>query len=260
MNYKHLLYLLILIMTLTLSGCAVNQEKPARITPPIFTKVLVTNTSAHAGGISSNKRLDINRWGIVKDPKYFFNKNEGLHLSIYLINPDDAKISSLTINGTNYKNLTFEKESTNKKIKLTLDTGTSAGEKILNIDQIRYEDGSRLKNVDMKGNPNISIHIKKEAPLLTDVDYNNVFYDNDKKIKITLTFENNDEAKIVSLTINGVHYTGLMMNKENTIITIDLEPDFYGDSDSVTINDITFDNLYNTETVVLNYKFDTNVI
>ena len=94
--------------------------------------------------------------------EYFAHKNEDVYFVIHVDNPYNFEILSFTLNGIKYSNYMFEQGSDMETLILKYNVGDVEGVQEYTIDAIKYVDGERIKDVRMKGERTVRVHIIPE--------------------------------------------------------------------------------------------------
>jgi len=90
---------------------------------------------------------------------YFTSINQTILLTVLIQNPDEYEILSFTLNGTKYQSYMFEDGSDSEHLILEVNSGEVEGVKEFTIDQIKYIDGTDIKDVVISGNQTIKLGV-----------------------------------------------------------------------------------------------------
>ncbi len=90
---------------------------------------------------------------------YYANPGEDIYVTVHLSNPDKFEILSFTLNGEKYTSYMFEKGSDLENLVLKLNVGDDPGLVEYTIDQIKYVDGERIKDVRMDGDRTVKVGV-----------------------------------------------------------------------------------------------------
>lgn len=93
---------------------------------------------------------------------YYADMGENVYVHIHIKNPDKFEILSFTFNGEKYSDYMFEEGSNMETIIIKVNVGRESGIKKHTIDAIKYVDGTEIKDVIIKGNQTISVHVSTD--------------------------------------------------------------------------------------------------
>jgi len=103
---------------------------------------------------------------------YYANPNEDVFVTVHINNPSGYEILSFTLNGQKYSNYMFEYGSDLENLILKVNVGDAEGIKEYTIDQIKYVDGTEIKDVKMEGDRTVKIGIRTDKqPTVTVSEY-----------------------------------------------------------------------------------------
>ena len=115
---------------------------------------------------NNNKAKKVNYGSLIPEVNvdstltYFTGPNESLKIGVYLKNPSQFEILSLTINERKYQSYEFSDGSNSAVIYLDITAPSEPGEHEYLIDNIKYVDGQNILDVDMSnGNKNINFGV-----------------------------------------------------------------------------------------------------
>ena len=100
---------------------------------------------------------------------YYANQNQNIYIYIYINNPDQFEILSFTLNGQKYSSYMFEKGSTQELLILEYNVGDAHGVVDYTIDQIKYIDGTEIKDVKIGGDRTVKAGIRTEDQVTASV-------------------------------------------------------------------------------------------
>lgn len=162
---------------------------------------------------------------------YYTEQNTDFYVTIHLNNPRDFEILSFTLNGKRYSSYMFESGSDMENLVLKLNVGDKHGVLDYTIDEIKYVDGTQIKNVIMKGDKTVRVGVHVENSVSADI-YNKVISYN--SISFNANIEDTDNLIDFSDgEIHAVLYDGdsliedrkISANKANEILFDNLIPD-----------------------------------
>lgn len=93
---------------------------------------------------------------------YYAKPGEDVYITIHISNPDKFEILSFTLNGVKYSSYMFEEGSDLENLILKCNVGDAEGIIEYTIDQIKYVDGTLIKDVRMEGDKTVRIGIYNE--------------------------------------------------------------------------------------------------
>ena len=97
-----------------------------------------------------------------KQEIYYATQNQDIYIHIHISNPDQFEILSFTLNGQKYSSYMFESGSTQELLILKLNVGNVSGIVEYTIDQIKYIDGTEIKDVKIGGDQTVKAGIRTE--------------------------------------------------------------------------------------------------
>lgn len=150
---KLLIFIGILILTLTLSAC---NDSETETTPPIFAAVTIEGTNPSDGTVLST---------------YYKGKRDDLTVGIELVNNSNFIINSIVINGKNYRFTRFTAQSTSTNIIFDMSVGSTLEETIYSVDEIIYQDGNTTKSVYVDENNEFKVYVYKDTPVVERENY-----------------------------------------------------------------------------------------
>ena len=90
---------------------------------------------------------------------YFALVNENLFITVKIYNPMSYEILSFTLNGVKYQSFQFETGSNSENLIMRISSGETIGIKEFTIDQIKYVDGTEIKDVPIEGNQTVKVGV-----------------------------------------------------------------------------------------------------
>ena len=100
---------------------------------------------------------------------YYATQNQDIYIHIHIHNPDQFEILSFTLNGQKYSSYMFEAGSTQELLILKLNVGNASGIVDYTIDQIKYIDGTEIKDVMIDGNKTVKVGVRTENQVSANV-------------------------------------------------------------------------------------------
>ena len=104
-----------------------------------------------------------------KQEIYYAAQNQDVYIHIYISNPDQFEILSFTLNGQKYSSYMFEAGSTQELLILKYNVGAASGIVEYTIDQIKYIDGTEIKDVKIGGDRTVKAGIRTEDQVTATV-------------------------------------------------------------------------------------------
>ena len=104
-----------------------------------------------------------------KQDIYYATPNQNIYIHIYISNPNQFEILSFTLNGQKYSSYMFESGSTQELLILKLNVGDAHGIVDYTIDQIKYIDGTEIKDVKIGGDQTVKAGIRTEDQVTANV-------------------------------------------------------------------------------------------
>lgn len=111
---------------------------------------------------------------LIEGGSYYAGKNQDIVVNIKISNPDSFEILSFTLNGYKYQSYEFEDGSNSTDLYLTVSTGDVEGLKEYTIDNIKYVDGTEIKDVIIDGDETVEVSVYKDIPIFDntiEIDY-----------------------------------------------------------------------------------------
>ena len=105
---------------------------------------------------------------------YYAAPNQDIYINIHISNPDKYEILSFTLNGEKYSSYMFEQGSTLETLILKVNVGNASGIVEYTIDQIKYVDGTEIKDVKIDGEKTVKAGIKTENQVSSIISNVNV--------------------------------------------------------------------------------------
>ena len=101
--------------------------------------------------------------GTSESAEYYTSKNQDFYITIKLSNPDDFVILSFNLNGVRYASYQFHDNSDLENIILKVNSGDVSGIKEYTIDEIKYVDGTEIKDVIFAGDRTVKVGVTYDA-------------------------------------------------------------------------------------------------
>lgn len=122
------------------------------------------------------------------EPIYYATPNEDIFITIHIDNPDNYEIMSFTLNGEKYSSYMFEYGSDMENLILKKNVGNVSGIIEYTIDEIKYIDGTEIKDVLIDGDQTVLAGIRTanqvEAHVTESISFN--------KIGLSVTVQDRD--------------------------------------------------------------------
>ena len=188
MLFAGLSFLLVCIIGVVLSVVIVNY-----VNTPVYEKMEIVETNANR---LSGKRLsgtkhhhdhNINQDDcdeyieneapdviIDESVKYFAEKNSEIIVAIHISNPKQFEILSFTLNDYKYQSYEFQDGSTGSIIYVKVKVGDVSGIETFYINEIKYVDGTQIKNARYEGDRTLNIGVTYQYPPTTEVISENI--------------------------------------------------------------------------------------
>lgn len=241
-----------LIILLFLNAC--NEKS---IKTPVFTGVTANINKTLKVSISkkflSNKTNDNeNKNDIVSDTfgTYTSFIDEDIIITIHLINEDQAEILSLKLDEVKYQSYQFESGSNSTEIKLKVNVGSVIGVKTFEVGNIKYIDGTKIKDVIMEGKNTVDINVvKKDPTFISMVIINEKITNTNSYVLLKIELNNIQNAKINSININGIEYSEFEEGTNNS--TLLLKYNIIDNCTTIQLDNINFNNGVEEKTIEL---------
>ena len=104
-----------------------------------------------------------------KQDIYYAAQNQDVYIYIYIDNPDKFEILSFTLNGEKYSSYMFEYGSNMEVLILKYNVGDASGVVEYTIDQIKYIDGTEIKDVKIGGDKTVRAGVRTEDQVIATV-------------------------------------------------------------------------------------------
>ena len=171
--------LLAIIIAVVTSVVVVNY-----VNTPVYEKMEIVH---NAQKLSGGKRLSGHHHNINQDDcdeiiedeapeviidesvKYFTPKNSEIIVAIHISNPKQFEILSFTLNDYKYQSYEFQEGSTGSVIYVKVKVGGVSGIETFYINEIKYVDGTQIKNARYEGDRTLNIGVTHEFPPVTEV-------------------------------------------------------------------------------------------
>lgn len=90
---------------------------------------------------------------------YYAQPNQDIYITVHISNPSKYEILSFTLNGVKYSSYMFEEGSDLENLVLKYNVGDVMGRQEYTIDEIKYVDGEKIKNVKMEGDKTVRVMV-----------------------------------------------------------------------------------------------------
>ena len=175
---------------------------------------------------------------------YYSYVNEDVFLNVHINNPDNFEILSFVLNGQKYSSYMFENNSTMELLIIKINNGNESGLKVYTIDEIKYVDGTTIKDVKINASKSIKLGIRTDNQVAVNitnltVDIDKLDFDvdiNDKdsliefsKGKVSVVLYDGDEIvdiKELKIGKNKISFKKLKVNKIYQYAVIGVYDDF----------------------------------
>ena len=117
------------------------------------------NSNGHGNG-NGNSGSDLNPG---QQQSVYVQTGSDFYITVHIDNPDNFEILSFTLNGVKYSSYMFEEGSDMENLVLKCTAGDKIGTEEYTIDAIKYVDGTKIKDVIIKGNRTIEIGVFAEG-------------------------------------------------------------------------------------------------
>ena len=104
-----------------------------------------------------------------KGELFYAPQNGDVYIHIYINNPDQFEILSFTLNGEKYSSYMFEAGSTQELLILKRNVGDVSGIVEYTIDQIKYVDGTDIKDVKIEGDQTVQAGIRTDDQVTASI-------------------------------------------------------------------------------------------
>jgi len=98
-----------------------------------------------------------------EEVEYYTTKNKDFYITIKLLNPDNFVILSFNLNGVRYASYQFHDNSDLENIILKVNSGDVSGIKEYTVDEIKYVDGTEIKDVVFAGDRTVKVGVTYDA-------------------------------------------------------------------------------------------------
>ena len=179
---------------------------------------------------------------------YYTGQNTDFYVTVHLNNPRDFEILSFTLNGKRYSSYMFEYGSDMENLVLKLNVGDQCGVLDYTIDEIKYVDGTQIKNVIMEGDKTVRIGVHVEKSVSVDT-YNKVISYN----SVSFNANVEDNSNLISFSGGEIH---AVLYDGNTLIK-DYELSVSGQN-KILFDGLTPDTIYQYAVIAYYDDFDNN--
>jgi hypothetical protein len=133
---------------------------------------------------------------------YYATANQDIYITIHISNPDSFEIVSFVLNDTKYPSYQFKDGSDLENIVLKVNVGDAVGYLEYTIDEIKYIDGTEIKDVLIDGNETVNVGVytsNQPQDTITDenISYNSVTFNVSITDKYSLIEKSNGSIKAV---------------------------------------------------------------
>ena len=177
----------------------------------------------------------------VESLDFYAVKGQSVYVALNFYNPNQFEILSFVLNGVKYQSYQFSEDSTSSNIYIKMTIPNDSGYVEYTVDEIKYIDGTSIKNVIMEGEKTVKGAVSYQVvPYVT-------IKSNKNHTKITIDASVYDTNGLIAKSNGKVKI--FIFNKNKKIKSIDL---VVGD------NNVVFDNLDASETynVVVSASYD----
>ncbi|MFP4286661.1 MAG: hypothetical protein ACLFRI_03085, partial [Candidatus Izemoplasmataceae bacterium] len=137
-----------ILLAFILTAC--GPDDVVTLTPPSFSHVLVEDREPR----DENEMVP-----------YIVNKQDTIKVEVFIDNPSDFQINTVTINQTTYRTNRFDEESTNQRIVLYLSVGQITGLTNYAVQRIEYIDENQsVEGIDVEQNNEYDVFVLKSLP------------------------------------------------------------------------------------------------
>jgi len=160
---------------MTVSSTAPDTSKPTAKGDTVYTLASAETSSARKKGEHRTEKelFDSLKVEGAEEDLYYAKQGEDVYVTVHISNPDKFEILSFTLNGEKYSSYMFEDGSDLENLILKCNVGDAEGILEYTIDQIKYIDGTTVKDVRMEGDKTVRIGIYNEnqpTAKITDSD------------------------------------------------------------------------------------------
>lgn len=193
--------------------------------------------------------------------EYYVNKKEHFNIVIHLYNPTSYEILSFVLNDNKYQSYQFKEGSTSDKLIVEVEANTKSGIFEYTIDQIKYIDKEKIKDVKMDGNKTIKVGVKYDVvPTATVIseEITTTSYQLVIELKDDSSLLNSKNGanfflydgksvvykQVLKLGINTIKYDNLQMGLEYEWLVVGVYDDCSGDGmKAVNLAESTFESI-----------------
>lgn len=137
-----------------------NNSQPEEKTIPVYQGMEVKDSASSSDKKSARKYYSDMEVG-TDQIDYYAEANSDFYLHIHIYNPEQFEILSFTLNDYKYQSYQFEEGSTGSLLILKLKTPSEAGYHEYFLSNIKYIDGTEIKDVDMsEANKSVKIGVQ----------------------------------------------------------------------------------------------------
>ena len=149
------LFALVSILSIALFLVACGEDE-TNITPPSYQSILIDGENPVSEGNLQT---------------FYKQKEESILVQVNIQNPGNAEITSIKINGINYRTNRFTENSTSTMIEFLMMAPDEHGEHLFEVDEVVYRDGAIMRGVDATSNHQFKVFVYRDLPVLSRVNY-----------------------------------------------------------------------------------------
>ena len=179
---------------------------------------------------------------------YYAKPGEDIYVTVHVNNPDNFEILSFTLNGEKYSSYMFEEGSDMEHLILKVNVGDASGIVPYTIDAIKYVDGEKIKDVEMRGDKTVNIGVYNENQPTATATGTTVTLDS-----ISTTVGVNDPEGLIS-AVGGKIYA-VLYNGEAIVESIPLNA---GEAKDVTFTSLAEGGTYKLAVIAIFDAYDGN--
>ena len=150
-----------------------------------------------------------------KNEMYYAKPGDDIYITVHIDNPDGFEILSFTLNGKKYTSYMFEYGSDLENLILKVNVGEASGVIDYTVDQIKYIDGTEIKDVKMEGDKTVSVGIYSDNQPGAILSNRNIAI-NSVSFKASIT----DELGLIGLSNGKVQ--AILYDGESIVSTVDI--------------------------------------
>lgn len=147
-------------------------------------------------------------------PIYYATPNEDILITVHINNPDDFEILSFTLNNTKYSSYMFEYGSDMENLILKVNVGNVSGIVEYTIDQIKYVEGTEIKDVLIGGDQTVLTGVR--IPNQVNATVTDTIGFNDISLNVNIS-DNDGLIEYSKGTLKAVLYDGTKLIAEKAL-------------------------------------------